>query len=106
MITDDNIANLTFSEECFAFENTICIWHWLECEMKGECWIQTRDEITHLAQKPIPYALSRTIQVFKHFRILFYGTFYDTYTEKCLSQYWCQNGERHQECEKLKYTNI
>ena len=27
-------------------------------------------EITHLARKPIPYAFSRTLQVFKHFRIL------------------------------------
>ena len=30
----------------------------------------TDAEITHLARKPIPYAFSRTLQVFQHFRIL------------------------------------
>ena len=31
----------------------------------------TRAEITHPAQKPIPYAFSHTLQIFEHFRILF-----------------------------------
>ena len=31
----------------------------------------TSAEITHLARKPIPYAFSLMLQVFKHFRILF-----------------------------------
>ena len=31
----------------------------------------------------------------------FYGHIYDTYTEMCLSRYWCHNGERHQECENM-----
>ena len=32
-------------------------------------------EITHLARKPMPYAFSRTLQVFKHFMIPFMAHF-------------------------------
>ena len=32
---------------------------------------ETNAEITHLARKPMPYAFSRTLQVFKHFMIPF-----------------------------------
>ena len=56
----------------------ICIWYWLECEMglsQHKCLnparafrlgldSDTSAEITHLARKPIPYAFSRTLQVF------------------------------------------
>ena len=35
----------------------------------------TSAEITHLARKPMPYAFSRTLQVFKHFRIPFMAHF-------------------------------
>ena len=38
--------------------------------LKGEGWIQI-----HLARKPIPYAFSRTLQVFKHFMIPFMAHF-------------------------------
>ena len=61
----------------------------------------TSAEIAHLARQLILYAFSRMLQVFWTCLGYFYGHIYDTYTEMCLSRYWCHNGEGHQECENI-----
>ena len=60
----------------------------------------TSAEITHLARKPIPYAFSRTLQVFKHFRIQFMAHFMTRIPRYVYPGIGVKDGERHQECEK------
>ena len=53
----------------------------------------TGAEINHLARKTLPYAFYRTLQVFKHFRILFMAHFMTHIPRYVyLGRYWCHNG--------------